>query len=369
MKARRRLATAALAFALFGWGFTAAAWAQMATADRVRAPGWWPTKGTAPRGDYVGADACSNCHAGHAATQGETPMARTLKRAQDSEVLRHNEELRFRLGPIAYEIRRRGEQSMYSVADAKGSLTAPLVWAFGFGKIGQTYFFEKDGGLREARVSYFDTLRRLDFTPTRGLSSPRDLEEAMARPVDDAEARRCFGCHTTAATTAGSFEPAHMTPGVRCEACHGPGRKHAETLDRAATLNPARLDPADSVDFCGACHATFWDVKLAGEKGIAALRSQPHRLQSSRCWSDGDARLTCTACHDPHRTLEREPVRYDARCLSCHLREGEPASLRSKRPCPVAKARCVTCHMPKYDVPEMHFRFTDHLIRVVRGKP
>ena len=30
----------------------------MATADRLQAPGWWPTKGTAPRADYVGAATC-----------------------------------------------------------------------------------------------------------------------------------------------------------------------------------------------------------------------------------------------------------------------------------------------------------------------
>jgi formate-dependent nitrite reductase cytochrome c552 subunit len=30
----------------------------------------------------------------------------------------------------------------------------------------------------------------------------------------------------------------------------------------------------------------------------------------------------------------------------------------------VATTKCVTCHMPKYDVPEMHYSFTDHLIRI-----
>jgi hypothetical protein len=192
----------------------------------------------------------------------------------------------------------------------------------------------------------------------------------MARPVGDLEARRCFGCHTTAATADAVFSPAEMTLGVRCEACHGPGRKHAASSDRAAILNPKRLQPADSVDFCGACHATFWDVKLAGEKGIAALRSQPHRLQSSRCWGDGDARITCVACHDPHRALEREPVRYDSRCSSCHVeRAVEPTLARPGRACKAgATERCVACHMPKYEVPELHASFTDHWIRVVRPR-
>ena len=147
----------------------------------------------------------------------------------------------------------------------------------------------------------------------------------MGRPIDDAEARRCFGCHTTASTTAAGFAASRAIPGVTCEACHGPGRAHVNAMERGADrtraagtiLNPRRLDASDSVDLCGACHATFWDVQLAGERGIAALRSQPFRLQSSRCWS-GDRRLACVACHDPHSPLVREAEFYDSRCLACH---------------------------------------------------
>jgi hypothetical protein len=156
---------------------------------------------------------------------------------------------------------------------------------------------------------------------------------------------------------------------VRCEACHGPGREHAASGRKAAILDPRRLEPADSVDFCGACHATFWDVKLAGEKGVAALRSQPHRLQSSRCWGEGDARLTCVACHDPHRPLVRETASYDARCLACHVGgEERPTAARPGKACPTRSEGCAGCHMPKYQVAEMHFRFTDHLIRVVPSR-
>jgi len=34
--------------------------------------------------------------------------------------------------------------------------------------------------------------------------------------------------------------------------------------------------------------------------------------------------------------------------------------------CKVATSNCVTCHMPKYDLPQTHAVFTDHEIRVVR---
>src|SRR5262249_9394020 len=138
---------------------------------------------------------------------------------------------------------------------------------------------------------------------------------------------------------------------------------------RAQILNPARLEPADSVDFCGACHATFWDVTLADQKGIPALRSQPFRLASSRCWDARDPRTTCVECHNPHRPLVRDPLAYDARCLACHVAAGaQPTADRRGRACTVATTGCTTCHMPKYEVPELHHAFTDHLIRIDKGE-
>jgi len=265
---------------------------------------------------------------------------------------------------------------MYSVSDGSRSSSAPLAWAFGAGKVGQSFLFERDGAFHEARVSYYDAVHALDVTPGRAQDSPKDVSEAMSRPVSGAEVRRCFGCHTTAAAAGGTFDPAAATPGVTCEACHGPGQRHVDAMrqrriadGRSAILNPARLEPADSVDFCGACHATFWDVKLADEKGIATLRSQPYRLLSSRCWSGGDARITCIACHNPHQPLERSAGAYDSRCLGCHIDAGAaPSRGRAAAACPVAGANCVSCHMPKYEVQELHHEFTDHLIRIARPK-
>ena len=66
----------------------------------------------------------------------------------------------------------------------------------------------------------------------------------------------------------------------------------------------------------------------------------------------------------------RDLLAYDVRCRACHVARG--ASVAREHPgraCPVAEARCVTCHMPKYDLPEMHHEFTDHFIRIVRTHP
>lgn len=351
---------------------------QLATRDRIQGPGWWPTKGTSPRADYIGAEACAPCHGNQTSSQPATSMARTAIRADRSDVVRASTRLTFSTGSYSYKIASDGHQlPLYTVSSGTQSSSARLTWAFGAGKVGQSFLFDRNGTIHEARVSYFDSLRTLAFTPGRAVTAPRDLAEAMARPVDDTELRRCFACHTTAPTTEGRFDAANAIPGVTCEACHGPGRRHVDAMKLprvvagdAPMLNPSKLRPEESVDFCGACHATFFDIALTGQKGIPALRSQPYRLQLSRCWKTRDARLTCIACHDPHRQLVTDPVAYDDRCLSCHVTSGvQPTSERAERPCPVGNSRCSTCHMPKYDVPDMHHKFTDHRIQLPQRRP
>jgi hypothetical protein len=104
---------------------------------------------------------------------------------------------------------------------------------------------------------------------------------------------------------------------------------------------------------------------------IHNVRFQPYRLEKSRCWNAADPRISCLACHNPHETVVSKASFYDSKCLACHALKG--AKTDSTPPgaaCPVSTKNCVTCHMPRYEFPEGHFRFADHDIRVVRpGAP
>lgn len=143
---------------------------------------------------------------------------------------------------------------------------------------------------------------------------------------------------------------------------------NTETASSATLiLNPTRLNPSDSVDYCGACHRTSADVALMGIKGILTLRFPAYRLERSRCWGkNGDARVTCIACHDPHVQLVREATAYDGKCLQCHAdtRSAKSEAASHIPVCPTGKSGCVECHMPKHEIPEMHTTFTDHRIGV-----
>lgn len=359
--------------------------AQLSTQDHLAEPGWWPSKGSRSTDSYVGSATCGKCHKTKAADQKTTPMARTLMRAEDAGTLHSHSQLIFRNDKYVYRISTNAGKPEYSVTDGSRTLSATLLWAFGTGEVGQSYLYQKNGNFYESRVTYFSSLQNLHFTPTRALLTPHDLEEAMARPVHMGEIKRCFSCHSASAVIDGEFAPTKLGVGVTCEACHGPGGKHANAMEasillqgvgdeeaRAMILDPGKLNPADSVDFCGACHVTWWDVKLARMKGISNVRSQPYRLQQSKCWGKGDPRITCVACHDPHVPLVQEASDYDEKCLKCHL-TAVGATRTKDHPgaaCPVAIKNCVTCHMPKIEVPDMHYAFADHRIRIVRpGEP
>lgn len=357
--------------------------AQMATEDRLLYRGWWPRHSTPSAEGYVGPAQCAKCHLDKAASQKNTAMARTALRVVDSDVLSQRGQLTFQQGKVSYQIATAAGKSVYSVSDGTQSLSAPLTWAFGDGHVGQSYLFERDGNFYESRASYFDTLRALDFTPGRKFTEPLSLEQAMARPVNGSELIRCFACHATASTIGDKLDRSRIIPGISCEACHGPGLKHAIAQQMASAegqvlegdqktdliFDPARLNPPDAVDFCGSCHGTWWDVKLAPPVGIANVRSQPYRLEKSRCWGkQGDARITCAACHDPHQKLVRDTASYDKNCLSCHLAAAAPKPTPDHPgpACKVSTKDCASCHMPKYELPDFHYKFTDHDIRVVR---
>jgi Cytochrome c554 and c-prime len=346
----------------------------MRTSDRVQLPGWWPTKGDAPRDQYVGRAVCAECHASVAKTQETTAMARTLTTIDQSHDLATHPKLEFRFGPFQFSILTSGTKSVYSVTDGKESRTADLGWAFGAGSSGQTYLFLDHGALKEARVSFFESLNGLSFTPGRVLDATGSLDDAFGRPVVPQEAQACFACHTTASTAGGHFDLGNAMPGVSCEACHGPGAKHVAEMKAmnvkeglAAIFIPTQLRPSDLVDFCGACHGAPWDVvQFPGMGALSPMRSQPYQLELSPCWGKGDPRITCTGCHDPHVPLIHDASFYDHKCLACHAASGKPSPERGRTApaCKVASKDCVTCHMPKYQLAGMNTKFTNHLINV-----
>jgi predicted CXXCH cytochrome family protein len=98
--------------------------------------------------------------------------------------------------------------------------------------------------------------------------------------------RECIGCHTTGFNLDKYVADVNAMPkdavtgamnhiadyGITCEACHGPGNKHASAPSKANIVNPARLSINRQNDLCGACHAR--NVKILDSHGLNSYTAQ-----------------------------------------------------------------------------------------------
>jgi len=384
------LAGGMLCFVAFGWLTAASAQSKspspsrnlsnsvpisLTTSDRLEDATWWPTKGTAARNEYMGTSECEMCHADKAASQVQTEMAKASTRSMDLSRLDGQPRVTFHQGRYDYELIRSGNTVTESVTDGHASISQPLIFAFGQGVVGHTFLYQRAGNLYESHLSYYSAIKGLDITTGHPKADFADLSQALGRRLDQQEAERCFGCHSTASTTSNLFDPTQAVAGVTCEACHGPGSRHVRAMEagqmeqgKRSIVNPANLDPASSVDFCGACHRTSGDVIQINTTGVETVRFQPFRLEQSGCWKRANKRLTCVTCHDPHEPLVHDVGHYDQVCLRCHsqaLRQEQRGGSRNLV-CKVSQVNCAKCHMPKVEIPGMHHAFADHWIRIAR---
>lgn len=75
--------------------------------------------------------------------------------------------------------------------------------------------------------------------------------EKMQDGLTEEDLQQCYGCHTTGYGKRTGFESLEKTPhlkNVGCEACHGPGQLHTETMDMAHIVKTV------TIDVCEKCH-------------------------------------------------------------------------------------------------------------------
>jgi len=298
-------------------------------------------------------------------------MGMAMEPIAQSKVLIDNPRLSKRVGPYSYEIKRQGEQSTYSVTNGTDTISVPLVYAFGQGRMGQTYVLEREGKFYESRVSFYPAIKGLDFTIGQSRNVPTSLIDAFGRLLSDEDVKNCFSCHSNGAISGQQLQLEKLTHGIGCETCHGPGREHLAGVKSGepgykSIFNPGRLNGDDLTQrFCASCHRGAEEFSLLKSMELNNVRFQPYRIYLSKCYSD-DRKISCVACHNPHEAIKEDSAYYDKRCLECHALKGKPAAQGALKSCPVADKDCTSCHMPKTEIKDAHFKFTDHYIRVVK---
>lgn len=188
----------------------------------------------------------------------------------------------------------------------------------------------------------------------------RDTRSWRKRPYDV----YCIGCHAT------RYDPESGTfveHEVGCEACHGPGQRHADSNGQASILNPSHL-PQDEQDLlCASCHVRGTDPterfyfavgyvpggpledrylplrRLDGEAPREAL------LRTYREWRERLSRAqppSCDVCGIT-RPVGGDPAPQQE-CQACHRFEDRPAP-HTNHPRSV-ELHCLDCHR-KVDLP------------------
>lgn len=324
---------------------------------------------------------CATCHAGVVHEYAHAPMRHAMEPEGANPVLDAHPDLKVTQNGYSYSVQTRDGKSTYTVTDGKETVSLPMRWFFGTHN--QTWVLEKDGKYYESMVSYFRRPDGLGTTPGDQKITPHTLMEAMGRPLPVWETRECFDCHGTGVKDGEALAPDQVRPGLDCEHCHAGAARHMADAQKGdfktLPVSLKKLDAESVSNFCGRCHRSFDTVLRNGWHGPAFVRFQPYRLALSRCFSGNDPRISCLACHDPHRPASRDAAFYDAKCLACHGAAAHRAASTGKngqlpmgpvsaiKTCPVAKKNCVSCHMPKVELPGGNQQFTDHYIRVVKA--
>ena len=257
------------------------------------------------------------------------------------------------------------------------SIARDLTYYIGSGRVGRSFLFNQEGGfLYQSPVSYYadgDT-----FRASPGFQRKNTVD--LTRPVQPS----CLLCHASrlqpVAGTQNRYDAKQpfLEGGVSCERCHGPGQRHVAAMKsnargpaNHATVNPAKLAPAERDSVCAQCHLTgAARVARASSSGRSSytpgddlartvavfvwrgsrdtgvtVTSHFENLEASRCKQISGDRLWCGTCHSPHGA----PV--DVRGAAWHvIRRVHPAHLtrRSAALAIATGARVAICRSPKF---------------------
>jgi hypothetical protein len=357
-----------------------------------------------PEVEYVGDDACHDCHPSEYQTFKKTGMGR-------SAAIPSPEDLRGLATPVS--ITRKKLNRSYSVyardgkifheesrRDARGqpvfSESHEIAYTIGAGDVGKSYLVVKGDALFVSPISYYSRIGVWDLSPGYNEGTFRGFTR---RVVD-----LCVDCHTgLPLLDPGSHNRFQQLPfrflSVGCERCHGPGALHVEQRKQSAPLsgpvdfsivNPERLPPEIRDDVCAQCHFSgdarvlqpgknYLDYRPGTPLGdvvdvfsvapaVRGIRffalDQFEQLKTSRCSLSSKGRLGCITCHNPHVQPHgnEAAVFFRARCLSCHSDESCRAPM-PRRQATSPPDNCTLCHMPLRKIENIsHSSLTDHRI-------
>lgn len=296
---------------------------------------------------YIGAEACGECHPDNYAswhdsyhrTMTQVATAASAATAFDDVVLEFADSS---VGKVT--LRQTGEQlwADFEEKDSLGRLhikRRPIVMMTG-SHHAQGYWYPSGESRDLMRFPFMYRMDQQRWITDRAnfLIQP---EEHLLSHTEGVWNHLCDRCHTTRPQPRleedGHYDTHVVDFGIACEACHGPGAVHAQSIadgdDEIGIVNPLSLSARRSAEVCGQCHAEVafktkkdyfnWvkngDYYQSGESLEDHLKIK--RADVHAFWQDGMVRISgrefngllqspCFTHDDPSRQMS---------CLSCHV--------------------------------------------------
>lgn len=359
-----------------------------------------------PNNHYTGMASCQSCHQRIYDSYIETGMGRSLYLPEKGKVIEQ-------FGPeyIVYD----SLQDFYYQAVWKGEemqirefrldngdtsyvREEKVDYVIGSGNQTRSYLLERNGYLYEHPITWYVLRQIWDLSPGYDVNNSRFGREIGVE---------CLACHTGKidyiASSKNRFH--EIALGIDCEKCHGPGEAHIRLIENGqlidvgeeidySIVNPSKLPIDKQFDVCQQCHLQGVNVMADGtsvldfrpamnlgetmdvfveERGDSeafGIASHAERLQASRCFIASQGNLTCTTCHDPHKSIHKtDPMVFSKQCQQCHQSGKEVLCAASESDQARMQGDCISCHMPQggtSDIP--HVSFHDHKIRIVQAR-
>ncbi len=343
----------------------------------------------------IGAAACGECHATELSAWRGSDHDLAMQLPSPTTVLGDFDNQRFTHRGEETRFYRKGSEFLVEALDAEGKRQEFVVrYVFGHRPLQQLLLDVGAGRLQalsvawDSRPSSDGGQRWFHLDPETGPGDALHWTGASYQWND-----MCADCHSTKVALGydakkNTYNTTYAEINVACEACHGPGSRHAAWAIEANPAEPNKglsvalqkpevwpwifepdspiakhsgaANPSAELDTCAGCHSRR---AALGGTGWFNDRYRVATLSPDLYYPDGQikdevfvygsfvqsrmhaAGVVCSDCHDPHTLKLR--AEGNALCATCHKSDVYATSTHHLHKPDSPGAQCVSCHMPE----------------------
>ncbi|WP_411725587.1 tetratricopeptide repeat protein [Methyloglobulus sp.] len=372
--------------------------------------------------EYVGANACTQCHRSEFESWAGSHHALAMQEANAQTVLGDFNDAKFKHHDVESSFFKRDGKFMVRTDGLDGNLADfPIKYTFGVTPL-QQYLIEFPGGRYQALGIAWDSRKQSE-------GGQRWFHLYPHEKVDHSDQLhwtgryqnwnlQCAECHSTHLkkgydTATDSYKTTFSAINVSCESCHGPASQHIEwskwaqppyaqgddkglAVHLQSRWREAWKFPASDAKFaqrdqpaadalmntCWACHARRSTLAEGGLPGLPLEDThRPALLTQPTYYADGQQRdedytwgsfrqskmfqkgVTCLDCHEPHTLKLR--AEGNALCTRCHNAAEFDSSKHHFHKLGSKGTQCIDCHAPEQNYMVIDGRH-DHSFRLPR---